>query len=141
MKISTTFLSLRKNALCCTAYLSALIAAAGLLLAAPANGQTAQWVRQAGTGGITNGVSTDASGNVYFTGIISNPGLFENISIPCHASDVFVAKYDAAGALVWAKVNGGELLDQANDIATDAKGQFLCGRRDPDQWSLSDRAI
>ncbi len=99
-----------------------LLLASALALANPAEAQTAQWVRQAGRSGITNGVSTDAGGNVYTTGTVSNLGLFENLSIPCYASDVFVAKYDAAGALVWAKVNGGELLDQAYDIATDASG-------------------
>ncbi len=87
-----------------------------------AQAQTAEWVKQMGSGGISNGVSTDAAGNVYAAGTISNPGLFESLSIPCHASDVFVAKYDGAGALIWATVAGGELLDQANDIATDADG-------------------
>jgi len=87
-----------------------------------ASAQTAQWVKQMGTGGISNGVSSDASGNAYATGIISNPGLFDNVVIPCQASDVFLTKYDAAGNLLWATVGGGALLDQANDIVTDASG-------------------
>src|SRR4051812_19436490 len=80
-----------------------------LLFSATAHAQTAQWIRQAGTGGISNGISSDAAGNVYATGLVSNPAVFENLTIPCYASDVFVAKYDAGGALVWAKANGGEL--------------------------------
>ena len=44
--------------------------------------QTAQWVKQMGTGGISNGVSSDAAGNAYATGTISNPGLFDNITVP-----------------------------------------------------------
>ncbi len=75
-----------------------------------------------GTGGISNGVSSDAAGNAYATGIVSNPGLFENIVIPCQVSDVFLTKYDTSGNLLWATIGGGDLLDQANDIATDASG-------------------
>src|SRR6478752_100112 len=84
--------------------------------------QTAQWVKQMGTGGISNGVSSDAAGNVYATGIVSNPGLFEDVVIPCEVSDVFLTKYDVNGTLLWATIGGGELLDQANDIVTDASG-------------------
>ncbi len=90
--------------------------------AASLSAQTAQWVKQMGTGGISNGVSSDAAGNAYATGIVNNPGLFDNVTIPCNTSDVFLARYDTAGALVWAKVGGGELLDQANDVATDPAG-------------------
>ena len=87
-----------------------------------ASAQTAQWVKQMGTGGISNGVSSDAAGNAYATGTISNPGLFDNITIPCNASDVFLTKYDTSGNILWANVGGGPLLDQGNDIATDANG-------------------
>ena len=54
--------------------------------------------------------------------MVSNPGLFDNLTIPCNASDVFVAKYDPIGGLIWAKTAGGALLDQGYDIATDASG-------------------
>jgi len=84
--------------------------------------QTAQWVKQMGTGGISNGVSSDAAGNAYATGTVSSPALFDNISIPCNVSDVFLTKYDSSGNILWANVGGGPLLDQANDIATDASG-------------------
>ena len=93
-----------------------------VVLAGNASAQTAQWVKQMGTGGISNGVSSDAAGNAYATGIVSNPGLFENIVIPCQVSDVFLTKYDTSGNLLWATIGGGDLLDQANDITTDASG-------------------
>ena len=67
-------------------------------------------------------MSSDAAGNVYATGIVSNPGLFESIVIPCKVSDVFLTKYDTSGNLLWATIGGGDLLDQADDIATDATG-------------------
>lgn len=84
--------------------------------------QTAQWVKQMGLGGISNGVSSDAAGNAYATGIVSNPGLFDDLNIPCNASDVFLAKYDTSGNVLWATIGGGALLDQGNDLATDASG-------------------
>jgi len=105
----------------CT-WLAALIAIGINFLNANAQAQTAQWIRQQGTGGISNGVSNDALQNTYATGMVSNPGLFDNLTIPCNASDVFVAKYDPIGGLIWAKTAGGALLDQGYDIATDASG-------------------
>ena len=93
-----------------------------LAFSATAHAQTAQWIRQAGTSGISNGVSSDAAGNCYATGTVGNPALFENLVIASHVADVFVAKYDATGTLLWAKTAGGELLDQGNAIATDASG-------------------
>jgi len=93
-----------------------------LAFAGGAFAQTAQWVKQMGTGGISNGVSSDAAGNAYATGTVSSPALFDNISIPCNVSDVFLTKYDSSGNILWANVGGGPLLDQANDIATDASG-------------------
>ena len=93
-----------------------------LAFSASASAQTAQWVKQMGTGGISNGVSTDAAGNVYATGTISNPGLFDDITVPCNASDVFLTKNDSNGNILWATVGGGALLDQGNDVATDANG-------------------
>ena len=99
-----------------------LIVLVVFLTSASASAQTAQWVRQMGTGGISNGVSSDAAGNAYATGTISNPGLFDNITVPCNASDVFLTKYDNSGNILWANVGGSALLDQGNDIATDANG-------------------
>ena len=75
-----------------------------------------------GTGGVSNGVSSDAAGNAYATGFISNPWLFENLVIPCKVSDVFLTKYDPSGNLHWANVGGGDLLDQGNEIVTDPSG-------------------
>lgn len=87
-----------------------------------AKAQTAQWIRQAGTSGITNGVSSDAAENCYATGTVSSPGLFDNLTVPSHFADVFIAKYNSSGIVQWAKTGGGELIDQGNEIVTDAAG-------------------
>lgn len=101
---------------------AAIILLSCLTFSANASAQTAQWVKQMGTGGISNGVSSDAAGNTYATGFISNPGLFDDLNIPCNASDVFLAKYDSTGIIQWVTLGGGPLLDQGNDIVTDAAG-------------------
>lgn len=102
--------------------LAALVAIAIHFLNTNAQAQSARWIKQQGTGGISNGVSSDALQNTYATGMISNPGLFDDLTIPCNASDVFVAKYDPTSGLIWAKTAGGPLLDQGYDIATDPTG-------------------
>src|SRR5262245_55430017 len=104
------------------AWLAVLLAIGTALLNASVQAQSAHWIKQQGTGGIGNGVSSDALQNTYATGMVSNPGLFDNVTIPCNASDVFVVKYDPTGELIWAKTAGGALLDQGYDIATDTNG-------------------
>ena len=66
-------------------WLAALVAIAITFLSANVQAQTAQWIKQQGTGGISNGVSSDALQNTYATGMISNPALFDNLTIPCNA--------------------------------------------------------
>src|SRR6476620_7817333 len=75
-------------------------------LATGASAQTAQWVKQMGTGGISNGVSSDAAGNAYATGIVSNTGLFEDVVIPCDVSDVFLPKYSVNATLLLVVICG-----------------------------------
>jgi hypothetical protein len=98
-------------------------------------------------------VATDASGNVYVTGQLAgvadfDPGAGTTALAGVH-DDVFVAKYTAAGALVWARQLGGTSADQGNAIAVDAAGNVFTtgtfqGTADFDPgagapWSESDR--
>src|ERR1051325_1177009 len=91
--------------------LAALVVIAVSFLCANVKAQTAYWIKQQGTGGITNGVSSDAVQNSYATGMVSNPALFDGLTIPCNASDIFVVKYGPTAGLIWAKIAGGPLLD------------------------------
>jgi hypothetical protein len=124
MQTSTNYLSkpVLRSSQKPSRWILSLFAFLVLAFATGTSAQTAQWVRQMGTGGISNGVSSDSAGNAYATGIVSNPGLFEDLVIPCQVSDVFLTKYDPSGNLLWATIGGGDLLDQANDIVTDANG-------------------
>ena len=99
-----------------------------VFFAVACNAQSMQWVRQAGSGGSGTSVGTDANGNVYVTGVINNPAMFEDDTFSAHYADVFIAKYDPNGNKLWAKTGGGNMIDQGNAIATDASGNsFVTG--------------
>jgi hypothetical protein len=70
-------------------------------------------------------VTVDASGNIYITGVFSSPSLIFGSTTLTNISgsvDLFLAKYDAAGNVVWAKSAGGTGDDQAISVAADASG-------------------
>ncbi len=72
-------------------------------------------------------VTTDASGNIYTTGVFSytvdfdpGPGVYNLVS--AGAYDVFVTKFDANGNFIWARAMGGPAMEYGNGIAVDAAG-------------------
>jgi integrase len=85
-----------------------------------------------GAGGVSteigNGIVADGSGNSYVTGTFSGAATFgaggagQTTLNSAGGSDVFVAKYNSNGALVWAKSAGGTSADSGNDIAVDSLG-------------------
>ncbi len=83
------------------------------------------WVRNAGgrSDDASYAIATDVSGNSYITGYFSGTALFGTTKVTSIGySDIFVAKYDAAGNLVWVRTAGGPYQDEAYAIATDAAG-------------------
>lgn len=89
-----------------------------------------QWATQAGgTGGDFGfGIATDGPGNSYVTGAFSSTTTFgagednETELTAAGGSDVFVAKYDRNGQLLWATLAGGTGTDWGNGIAIDGPG-------------------
>jgi hypothetical protein len=75
-----------------------------------------QWIRKAGgpSGDIGNGIGIDSTHNVYVTGEIEETAQFgSGISVTSEgANDIFVAKYDVNGNILWAKGFGS---DQGSD--------------------------
>jgi gliding motility-associated-like protein len=78
-------------------------------------------------GGAGNGVTIDASGNVYTTGWFTDPGDFDPGAgtftlTPAGHTDIFILKLDKDGIFIWAKSIGGTEYDEGKAIVTDATG-------------------
>lgn len=94
-----------------------------------------QWAGSAGSTVSENGqaIATDPSGNVYvagtFSGVIDvDPGPATiSITAVSGSADIFLAKYTAAGAFVWAKQIASSSTEKAYDLAVDANGVYLAG--------------
>jgi hypothetical protein len=90
------------------------------------------WAKSAGGTYNDNsyGISTDLNENVLITGEFSGlSATFGGINLinsgATNTSDVFTAKYDALGNLLWAKRAGGVNGDKGNSVCTNAKGNVL----------------
>ena len=100
------------------------------------------WAKRAGGTGDFDidqgrGIAVDGSGNSYVTGLFEGsatfgPGESNETTLTSvgpspspsggDSFDIFVAKYDASGALVWAKRAGGTGFDEGLGIAVDGSG-------------------
>jgi hypothetical protein len=87
------------------------------------------WERTIGSDGSEEGkgIATDGTGNVLVTGYQGSYAVDYGggLQISVGYSDIFVAKYSAAGAWVWSKTVGGYGYDQGNAIGADASGNVL----------------
>jgi hypothetical protein len=103
-----------------------------------ANAQTTDWLWAKNAGGTissdwSNAVAIDASGNVYIAGYFTSPTIiFGTITLTDYAvgdvSNIFLAKYDDNGNVLWAKSAGRAGYDVANSVAVDASGNvYLAG--------------
>lgn len=84
-----------------------------------------QRVRQDGGSGFDQGnsIALDGSGDTHVTGYFSTSMTVGGTTLnSAGAEDIFVARYDTAGAPVWAIAAGGTGLDQGNAIALDGSG-------------------
>ena len=92
---------------------------------------TALWAKTFGSadGDNGNGVTVDASGNVYITGWYTGAtlvmGSFTLTNATTATSDIFIAKMDPSGNTVWAKTAGGTLGDRGLAITADAFGNVF----------------
>jgi hypothetical protein len=84
------------------------------------------WAKSAGGNVIDEGqsTSTDGNGNVFITGYFSSPTItFGSILLTNAGNDnVFIAKYDSLGNVIWAKSAGGSSIDEGQSISTDGNG-------------------
>jgi len=90
---------------------------------------TFDWAKSMGSTGADygNSITTDASGNVYTTGLFQDTVDFDpgagtfNLTSNGY-SDIFIQKLDANGNFIWAKSMGSFSGDVPNSVAVDALG-------------------
>lgn len=106
-----------------------------IILSGQVNGQNWQWAKSADGHNSSydegSSCATDTAGNVFVTGYFSSPTMtFGSYTLTNAGSsyNVFLAKYDANGNVLWAKSAGGSGADQGISVCTDAAGNvFLTG--------------
>jgi len=86
------------------------------------------WAQRAGGTNAEQGyaVAADLFGNVFITGYYKSGvctfGTFTLANTNGSSSDLFIAKYDSSGTVLWAYRAGGNVYDMGNSITTDAAG-------------------
>lgn len=90
-----------------------------------------QWIKKAGGNGDDQGhaISNDPNGNVYVTGFFTGTANFSGTYITSKGgTDIFIAKYNPSGGLLWVKKTGGTANDAGNGIMVDNAGRvFVTG--------------
>lgn len=87
-----------------------------------------RWIR--GAGGPdparpdrANRVKVDRMGNCYVVGSYSGEAMFDDVRLISRGGyDVFAAKYDALGKLIWVRSGGGPGDDRGDDLGVDGAG-------------------
>lgn len=101
------------------------IAATCIILPVSINAQTWQWAAKAGGTGYdyVNGIDIDNSGNSYITGKFRDSISFNStVLVTPGLWSVYLAKYDAGGNLIWAKIAASDSLISVSGIKVDRTG-------------------
>jgi hypothetical protein len=104
----------------------------GIFLARYTAAGALEWVRTASSataGGEAHNVAVDPLGNCYLTGSFMGTTSFgaSNV-VSAGGSDVFIAKYDRAGTLLWVTRQGAGFNDSGRGVAADGtNGCFVTG--------------
>ena len=87
---------------------------------------TCLWAHTWGTHGQVSGATTDAAGNVYFTGNYHAPIDLGGGPLPyVSGGDVFIAKFDTNGNHLWSKGFGDTAGHTSGSIVVDAAGDLV----------------
>lgn len=76
------------------------------------------------------GIAADTADNVFITGYFNFNATFDNLVLYSNANseDVFIAKYDSSGSVLWVTNGSGSAADYSYKIALDAEGNaFITG--------------
>jgi gliding motility-associated-like protein len=74
-----------------------------------------------------NDIALDAQGNIYITGFFNGSAQFDNITLTSagNSQDIFIAKLDNNGNVLWAIAQGGSSGDIGHGIAIDNQGNVI----------------
>jgi len=91
------------------------------------NGQEWDWLKTAGGSGNDYGVriAVDNEGNLIMAGTFQSTADFDSIKIYGKGgSDIFIAKYNVQGEVIWAISAGGDYEETLEDISVDVNGNI-----------------
>ena len=81
-------------------------------------------------------IGTDGANNFYITGDYTGTAIFDGLSVPntgTNGTDIFIAKYNSAGAIQWLHHAGGPASDKGYSMGVDQAGnswgKWLRGER------------
>lgn len=100
-----------------------------LLICATVNAQNFQYAKTGGGNADDAGrtICTDSHGNVYTSGSFRNTSTFDGVSITSRGHyDIFIAKYNSSGTLLWLKSAGSSFADNIIKLRISDDG-FLYG--------------
>jgi len=82
------------------------------------------WAKNIGGNQCENSIALDSTGNIYITGYFEGTAYFDGVSLVSNSGseDIFIAKYTRDGNLIWVQKAGGNGINVATSIATDALG-------------------
>lgn len=83
------------------------------------------WAKSAGGSGDDQALSiaNDTQGNIYAAGFFTSPiMIFGSDTLTNTGLNMFLAKYDATGNIIWAKTSGGSNHNYGNSVTTDNAG-------------------
>jgi hypothetical protein len=111
------------NSVCIASVLA--IFSAHLIAATPENAPAFEWAASAGglKNDKTRAINIDREGNVFLAGEVTDEVKFGDTTLKSAGGmDFFVAKLDAKGKFLWARLGGGSLVDRGYGVVTDAAG-------------------
>jgi|GEM_PF-2166043 hypothetical protein len=89
-----------------------------------------EWSKGAGGRYTDSGkcIATDSQGNTFVAGTFAGTITLGTTTLTCNSTtftDIFIAKMDSNGSLLWAVKAGGSYLDTVNSMATDRQGDCI----------------
>ena len=105
------------------------------------------WARQAGSPNRNSqdygrGITADSSDNCFVTGWFEGAPVFaDTLEKHWGKRDVFLAKYDSGGNLLWVNTMGGKHNDQGNTVCLDQEGNVYCAGHFSEEATFGSRMM